>query len=175
MVNYRQDRPRGDSNEGQMAERVVQIRRVAKVVAGGRRLRFTAMVVIGDQQGNVGVGLGKASAVPDAVRKRVAVARKNMLKVPLRGSTIHHEILVRHSASSVLLKPAPAGTGVIAGGSVRAVMELAGVTDVVSKVRGSTNPINVVYATFEALGQLKDLEGERARRERLRAVSAGAR
>ncbi len=154
---------------------MVQIRRVAKVVAGGRRVRFTAMVVVGDQQGHVGVGLGKATAVPDAVRKGVAVARKSLIQVHLQGSTIPYQIIAKHSASVILLKPAPQGTGVIAGASARAVLEMAGVTDVVSKSQGSSNPINVVYATFRALGQLKNPEEERARRQALQAPPPPAR
>jgi small subunit ribosomal protein S5 len=155
MTTISRSRSTIDANDLQLVERVVQIRRVAKVTAGGRRLRFTAMVVVGDQQGHIGIGLGKATAVPDAVRKGVAIARRNLIRIPLDGSTIPHEMVAKHDASTVLLKPARPGTGIIAGNSMRAVLELVGATDVVTKSQGSSNPINVVQATLKALIQLK--------------------
>jgi len=114
------------------------------------------MVVVGDQQGHIGIGLGKAAAVPDAVRKGVAIARRNLIRIPLDGSTIPHEMVAKHDASTVLLKPARPGTGIIAGNSMRAVLELVGATDVVTKSQGSANPINVVQATLKALTQFKN-------------------
>lgn len=145
-------------------ERVVFTRRIAKVVKGGRRLRFNALVVVGDGQGKVGAGLGKALAIPDAVRKGNAIARRNMVEIPLKGSTIPHEITVKKAASIVIIKPAREGTGVIAAGAMRAMLELGGVRDVVGKTLGSRNPINIVQATLEALRQLRDPEEALARR-----------
>jgi len=167
MVAKQYSNTRSESEEGRLTERVVQIRRVTKVVAGGRRLRFTALVVVGDQDGHVGAGLGKASAVPDAVRKGTTIARRSLLQVRLRGTTIPHEIVAKFGASKVLLKPARPGTGIIAGNAVRAVLELAGVTDVVTKALGSSNPINVTSATMKALAGLKDPEQELAKRLKL--------
>lgn len=148
-------------------ERVVKISRVAKVVKGGRNLSFAAVVVVGDGAGKVGIGMGKADAVPDAVRKGVTKAKKNMITVPLKGSTIPHEIVVRYGASEVMLRPAAPGTGVIAGGAVRAVVELAGVKDILTKARRSTNPVNAVKAAYLALASLKDPEVEIAKRRQL--------
>ncbi len=165
MVSGRDLRDRDREDQGELEERVVKIRRVTKVVKGGRRRGFSVMVVVGDGQGQVGIGLGKADAVPDAVRKGVAIAKKNLITVSLKNTTIPHEVLANHCASSVLLKPAPTGTGVIAGGAVRAVVELAGIRDILTKSLGSANPINVVRATVSGLEQLKDPEEELAKRK----------
>ncbi len=147
-----------------LEERVVQINRVAKVVKGGRRFSFSAVVVVGDGQGHVGAGLGKAGEVPEAIRKGVEDAKKNLIRIPTIGTTIPHEVNAEYSAARVMLKPASQGTGVIAGGSVRAVVEAAGVRDILTKVHGSTNPVNVVRATVEALKDLKSAEELSARR-----------
>lgn len=160
----RPSRQREEDTSG-LTERVIYTRRIAKVVKGGRRLRFNALVVVGDGTGNVGAGLGKALIIPDAVRKGNAIARKNMVKIPLRGSTIPQEITVKKSACIVVIKPAPLGTGIIAAGAMRAMLELGGVRDVVAKSLGSRNPINIVYATLEALRRLKDPTDELARRK----------
>lgn len=141
--------------ESELDERVVEIARVAKVVKGGRRFSFRVTVVTGDNRGSIGVGTGKANAVPDAMRKATDKARRNMHKVSLFETTIPHEVLGQVSGSRVLLKPASPGTGVIAGGGVRAVLEAAGVSDILTKSLGSSNLLNVVYATIEALDQLK--------------------
>ncbi len=156
-----------DGSRLDLNERVVFTRRIAKVIKGGRHLRFNALVIVGDGQGVVGAGLGKALAIPDAVRKGNAVARKNLIKIPMKGSTIPQEVSSKKSASLVLIKPAPPGTGIIAAGAVRAVLDLAGVKDVVAKSLGSRNPINVVYATMDALQKLKDPAEEIARRKGL--------
>ena len=153
-----------DEEASAFTERVVYTRRIAKVVKGGRRLRFNALVVVGDGEGQVGAGMGKALAIPDAVRKGNATARRNMVNIPLKGSTIPHEITVKVGASIVVIKPAQVGTGIIAAGAMRAILELGGVRDVVGKSLGSRNPINIVGATLEALRQLRDPEVEMARR-----------
>jgi small subunit ribosomal protein S5 len=148
----------------ELDERVVEIKRVAKVVKGGRTFHFRVTTVVGDNNGRVGVGVGKARAVPDAIRKSMEHARKTMETVPLLGTTIPHQIIVKHGRSIVMLKPASPGTGVIAGTSVRAVVEAAGIKDILSKSLGSSNALNVVYATRKALSELKWVETEAAAR-----------
>lgn len=158
----RRERERDEREE--LDERVVHIARTAKVVQGGRRVAFRAVVVVGDNKGRVGVGIGKAREVPDAIRKASDRARKAMVTVPMLGNTIPHQVQADFGAGKVLLKPASPGTGVIAGGGVRAVVEAAGVRDILSKSLGSDNILNVVQATFSALQDLQDFRQEAARR-----------
>jgi small subunit ribosomal protein S5 len=150
--------PRIDANRLELTERVVQINRVSKVVKGGRRFSFSAIVVVGDGRGNVGAGLGKADEVPDAIKKGIEDAKKHIIKVPLIDRTIPHPVTADFGAAKVLLRPASKGTGVIAGGSVRAVVESAGIHDILSKSLGSTNPVNVVMASMAALKMLRSAE-----------------
>ncbi len=147
-----------DPSKIDLEDRLVTINRVTKVVKGGRRLRFSALVVVGDRNGHVGFGTGKAQEIPEAIRKAIEVAKKNLIQVPMVGTTIPHQVIGRHSGGRVLMKPAVAGSGVSAGGPVRAVLELAGIQDITSKSLGSSTPVNMVNATIEGLTQLKRAE-----------------
>ena len=164
----RGDRRRDGEPEGpEYIEKVVDINRVAKVVKGGRRFSFTAIVVVGDGQGRVGFGMGRANEVPEAIRKGGVIARRSMIRVPMREGTISHELLARFKASRIVMRPAAPGTGIIAGGAVRAIMEAAGVTDVLTKSLGSNNPVNVVRAIVGGLTSLRDPRQAAAERRAL--------
>lgn len=153
-----------NTDDLELEERVVQINRVAKVVKGGRRFSFSTVVVVGDGKGHVGIGMGKASEVPEAIRKGVEAAKKNVIRVPLVNTTIPHEVVTKFAATKVMLRPAAPGTGVIAGRGVRPVVEAAGIRDLLSKAYGSNNPVNVVKAAFKALSELASLEEMAQRR-----------
>jgi len=154
-----------DPTELTLSDKLINVNRVAKVMKGGKRLRFTALVVTGDGNGHVGLGLGKANEVPLAINKASATAKRNLVKVSLAGTTIPYQVRVKFGAAQVLLKPAAPGTGIIAGGSIRAVLEAVGIKDILTKSLGSANRINVARATMLALGQLKDPKRELAKRK----------
>ena len=163
-----------DQTDLALNDKLVYINRVAKVVKGGKRLRFSALVVTGDGNGHVGIGLGKANEVPLAINKGGAIARKNLIRVSLAGTTIPHEIKVKLGAAQVLLKPAAPGTGIIAGGSIRAVLDAAGVQDILSKCLGTNNRINVARATMLALSKLRHPKEELAKRKQIPQVEEAA-
>jgi len=174
MVTPYEQQSNADVSTGQFEEKVVHTRRISKVVKGGRHLRFNALVIVGDGKGTVGAGLGKSEAIPDAVRKGAAVARKGLVQIPLKESTIPEKITIRHNASRIIIKPAPPGTGIIASGPIRAIMELAGIKDIVAKSLGSRNPINVVAGTLKGLSQLKSPEEEISKRMALVNRTSGS-
>ena len=151
-----QDMRRGQQEESEFEDKVIHINRCAKVVKGGRRFSFAAIVVVGDKKGNVGVGLGKAGEVPEAIKKAGKQAKKNLMKIPMEGNTIPHEVIGHFGASQVLMKPAPEGTGIIASSSVRAIMEVAGIQNILTKSIRRDNPHNVVRATFAGLKKLRN-------------------
>ena len=153
-----------EKQENELKEKVVAISRVAKVVKGGRNFRFSAVVVVGDENGHVGVGNGKAAEVPDAIKKAIQEAKKNLIEVPIVNTTVPHEFIGKFGSANVLLKPAAVGTGLIAGGSVRPVLELAGYQNIRTKVIGTNNPRNVVYATMEGLKAMQTVEQVAAKR-----------
>ena len=164
MAEYQRTEQKNFESQDQFEERVIEIARVAKVVKGGRRFQFRVTVVVGDKKGTISMGVGKANAVPDAMRKASESARKGMKVINLAGTTIPHEVNGKVGGARIMLKPASPGTGVIAGGGVRAVLEVAGVRDILTKSQGSANVLNVVQATFHALEQLKSPQEEAARR-----------
>ncbi len=164
MAEYQKTEQQNFEAQDQFEERVIEIARVAKVVKGGRRFQFRVTVVVGDKKGTISMGVGKANAVPDAMRKASESARKGMKVINLAGTTIPHEVNGKVGGARIMLKPASPGTGVIAGGGVRAVLEVAGVRDILTKSQGSANVLNVVQATFHALEQLKSPQEEAARR-----------